>query len=227
VRRTPTQPVHDRPCRSTQVHVPAGQRPDHVRLRPQATGSPDGGVTLRDRAHLIGANAFDGAAPLAGWQQIDSSGEVWDIAREPALFAGGRTGGTAEEGTADRGAAWPQGGIHCLRHGLRPDHVVGASVESSDDVNVWPRIETFGEPRTYGEPGYRDALCGLIGRTVTAADESEADGLVLQFDTDRLVVNPEPFEVAGPEIALLAMNDDEGTWTVWRPGEGPFANREW
>jgi hypothetical protein len=93
--------------------------------------------------------------------------------------------------------------------------------------NVWPRIETFGEPRTYGDPGYRDALCGLIGRTVTVADESEADGLVLHFDADRLVVNPEPFEVAGPEIAMLAMNDDEGTWTVWRPGEGPFANREW
>jgi len=61
---------------------------------------------------------------------------------------------------------------------------------------------------------------------VTAADESEADGLVLHFDADRLVVNPEPFEVAGPEIALLAMNDDEGTWRAWRPGEGPFANRE-
>ena len=92
---------------------------------------------------------------------------------------------------------------------------------------VWPRLETFGETRAYGDPGYRDALCGLIGRTVTAADESEAGGLVLHFDSDRLVINPEPFELAGPEIALLAMNDDGGTWAVWRPGEGPFARREW
>ena len=101
--------------------------------------------------------------------------------------------------------------------------------QSSPQISfyVWPRLETFGETRAFGDPGYRDALCGLIGRTVTAADESEGEGLVLHFDADRLVINPEPFELEGPEIAMLRVNDDEGTWAVWRPGEEPFADRDW
>jgi len=40
------------------------------------------------------------------------------------------------------------------------------------------------------------------------------DGLVLRFDDDALVVKPEPSELAGPEIAMLNMNDTEGTWEV-------------
>jgi hypothetical protein len=87
--------------------------------------------------------------------------------------------------------------------------------------NVWPRILTFDETRALGDSGYRDALCSLIGRTVTGVAESESDGLILRFDSDELVVNPEPHEVNGPEIALLQMNDEENTWAVWRPGEWP------
>ena len=92
---------------------------------------------------------------------------------------------------------------------------------------VWPRLTTFGEVREFGDQGYRDALCGLIGRWVTAASESATDGLVLRFDDDSLVVNPEPTDLSGPEIAMLNMHDAEGTWEVWRRGEGPFAGREW
>jgi len=92
---------------------------------------------------------------------------------------------------------------------------------------VWPRLYTFGEVSEFGDAGYRDALCGLIGRWVTQATESPNDGLVLRFDGDSLVVNPEPHELVGPEIAMLNMNDPEGTWRVWQPGEGPFSGRDW
>jgi hypothetical protein len=73
--------------------------------------------------------------------------------------------------------------------------------------NVWPRLDTFGEVRVFGDKGYRDAVCGLIGRSVTAASESQTDGLVLRFDPDSLSVNPEPSDLRGPEIAMLSMND--------------------
>jgi hypothetical protein len=62
-------------------------------------------------------------------------------------------------------------------------------------LNVRPRLETFGGSRTHGDLGYRDALCGVIGRTVTDADETEADGLVFQPGSDRLVINPESDEL--------------------------------
>ena len=93
--------------------------------------------------------------------------------------------------------------------------------------DVWPRLNTFGEVRVFGDQGYRDALCGLIGRSVTAASESQTDGLVLRFDSDSVSVNPEPSDLSGPEIAMLSMNDTDGTWAIWRPGEGPFAGRDW
>ena len=92
---------------------------------------------------------------------------------------------------------------------------------------VWPRVMTFGEVREFGDQGYRDALCHLIGRWVTAATETPTDGLALRFDDDSVVINPGPSDLSGPEIAMLNLNDPEGTWEVWRPGEGPFADRDW
>lgn len=93
---------------------------------------------------------------------------------------------------------------------------------------VWPRVEAFGETRTFGDAGYRDHLVGLIGRTVVAANESAGSGLVVRFEGDAsLVVNPEPQELQGPEIALLHLNGDDRSWMVWRPGEGCFAGRDW
>jgi hypothetical protein len=93
--------------------------------------------------------------------------------------------------------------------------------------HVWPRLTTFSEVREFGDQGYRDALCGLIGRWVTATSETPTGGLELRFDDDSLVINPGPSELSGPEIAVLQMNDAEGTWDVWRVGEGPFAGRDW
>jgi hypothetical protein len=50
---------------------------------------------------------------------------------------------------------------------------------------------------------------------------------VLRFDEDALVINPEPAELQGPEIAMLQMNDADRAWDIWRPGEGSFSSRAW
>jgi hypothetical protein len=92
---------------------------------------------------------------------------------------------------------------------------------------VWPRVEAFAETWVHGDRGYRDALCSLIGQTVVAAGESHVTGLTLRLDHAALSINPELGDLSGPEIAMLQMNDDESRWAVWRPGEGPFAGRDW
>lgn len=96
---------------------------------------------------------------------------------------------------------------------------------------VWPHVASVdgptGQQRRFGDEGYRDALCGFIGRTVTEASDSPEIGVVIRFDEDALVINPDPDELQGPEIAMLQMNDENGTWDIWRPGEGSFADRGW
>lgn len=98
---------------------------------------------------------------------------------------------------------------------------------------VWPQVKV-GRPESPGarhwgfaDQGYRDALCGLIGRTVTGAADSPATGVVLRFHEDALVINPEPGDLEGPEIAILQMNDASRDWNVWQPGRGSFADRAW
>lgn len=92
---------------------------------------------------------------------------------------------------------------------------------------VWPRVEAAGNEWRYGDQGYRDALCGLIGRTLTSVADSPETGVVLRFDEDALVINPEPADLQGPEIAMLQMNDSDHAWDIWRPGERSFSSRSW
>jgi len=94
---------------------------------------------------------------------------------------------------------------------------------------VWPEVRLSGETTagrgalSNGDQGYRDALCSLIGSTVTGVLDSPKTGLVIQFGGAALVVNPAPADLQGPEIAVFQVNDDEHSWEVWRPGEGSFA----
>jgi len=93
---------------------------------------------------------------------------------------------------------------------------------------VWPQVDAAGQTSRFGDPGYRDALVSLISRDVTEVEDSPTHGLVLMFGGDAaLMINPELDDLQGPEIAMLQMNDDEGAWEIWRPGEGSFTDRDW
>jgi hypothetical protein len=84
---------------------------------------------------------------------------------------------------------------------------------------VWPTVVT--DRRVdFGEPGYRDALCELIGRPVTGVA-----GPTLDFAGTRLLIDPAPDDVLGAEIALFQGETTE--LTVWRPGEPPFDGPDW
>jgi hypothetical protein len=86
---------------------------------------------------------------------------------------------------------------------------------------VWPVVSVRGRDLRFGEPGYRDALCGLITRTVTATDASPEDGFQLVFDSTAMRLNPKSEEVVGEEIAMLDLGKSRG-FMVWRPGEETF-----
>lgn len=90
---------------------------------------------------------------------------------------------------------------------------------------IWPTL-TRGEARLdYGDEGYRDALCSLIGSDVDFTEEAVGAGLVIWFESgSSLSINPGLHELIGPEIAIMTRHDRSGEFGVWRPGEGPFSN---
>jgi hypothetical protein len=88
-------------------------------------------------------------------------------------------------------------------------------------------VDAFGERKVLGDVGYRDVLVGLIGRHITGVADTPEEGVVLRFDHDAVVINPEGSDLQGPEIAMLQMNDEEHAWDIWRPGEGSFTDRDW
>ena len=48
---------------------------------------------------------------------------------------------------------------------------------------VWPDVaDPDGISIGYGQPGYRDALCSVIGETVTTADLEEGRSLTVEFE---------------------------------------------
>jgi hypothetical protein len=92
---------------------------------------------------------------------------------------------------------------------------------------VWPQVAAGAEVRRMGDPGYRDALCALIGHAVVSVAERTAVGLVVDFGVGSVVIRPEPEELVGPEIAMLTGFTERVDWQVWRPGERPFNGPEW
>jgi hypothetical protein len=50
------------------------------------------------------------------------------------------------------------------------------------NMNSWPTITIQNRTLAHEDDGYRDALCSLIGKTLTAVDEYLDQGLILQFE---------------------------------------------
>jgi hypothetical protein len=85
---------------------------------------------------------------------------------------------------------------------------------------VWPRVEYRGRLWSEVDLGYADALRSLIPGNVNATTEATGTGLRVELDTGVVVIHPNLDEV-NVEIAELQGFDD-GSWTVWRPGEDTF-----
>ncbi len=60
--------------------------------------------------------------------------------------------------------------------------------ESLLRLYVWPDVaDADGISIAYGEPGYRDALCSLIGETATTAALDQGRSLTIEFENGTLL----------------------------------------
>ncbi|MFD4420770.1 hypothetical protein ACFWN7_04600 [Agromyces sp. NPDC058484] len=99
------------------------------------------------------------------------------------------------------------------------DIASGGNVVLSCDV--YPAVEYRGVVYAEPDPGYGDAFRALVAQEVAGTVEQTGTGIVLSFQTGRLVIHPKLDELVGPEIAMLSGFED-GSWMVWRPGEESF-----
>jgi hypothetical protein len=97
-------------------------------------------------------------------------------------------------------------------------------------IHGWPNVAIGAESWSFGDRGYRDALCAFISQMVTAVDDSPDHGIVLNLALGQIITKPQPGEVGGPEIAQLAIYDpmyQRSHLEIWRAGEGTFSGLAW
>jgi len=87
--------------------------------------------------------------------------------------------------------------------------------------DVLPTVALSGQRFSPAEPGWAEALRGLIPQDVTATHEETGIGIKVDFDTGSIQLHPAERELVGPEIAMLNGFGDH-SWMVWRPGEDAF-----
>jgi hypothetical protein len=82
------------------------------------------------------------------------------------------------------------------------------------NIFVWPRVTTSATSVSVDMPGYRDALCGQIGKSVGGVVE-EAGVRFCIFFTDGSIVDVSllPEDRMGPET--LVFQDGKGGFRVW------------
>ena len=86
----------------------------------------------------------------------------------------------------------------------------------------WPVLILEDRRLECQEPGYRDALCGLIGKTIQSVDEFLDTGLTFKFETGEIttVSLRAPAGSTIPEVAQYSCPKKSGV--IWTSGEEPF-----
>ena len=76
---------------------------------------------------------------------------------------------------------------------------------------VWPDVaDADGISVAFGEPGYRDALCSVIGETVTVPELNEGRSLTIEFENGTvLALSLRDEDVDLPEAGSLRVSQDE------------------
>jgi hypothetical protein len=80
--------------------------------------------------------------------------------------------------------------------------------------NIWPSVSTSTGDYSFSTPGYRDALCSLISKEVTAISSSDEQVEIAFSDRSRVVcdLRQQPDD-EGERVLFFA--EDGKTWANW------------
>jgi hypothetical protein len=94
------------------------------------------------------------------------------------------------------------------------DHVQLGFNGSALTSYVCPRVHDHGQVFQESQPGYRDAICALIGTVVSSTEVREEDVLRITFEDNRsITVSLRAQDAIGPECAYFI--SASGRWWFW------------
>jgi hypothetical protein len=91
------------------------------------------------------------------------------------------------------------------------------------NMYCWPIVTICQKRLTHTEHGYKDAICSLIGETLTEVEEYFDTGLTLQFANGASVCLSLRADkhFPGPEVAEFSGTSNKSS-IIWHAGEEPF-----
>lgn len=83
------------------------------------------------------------------------------------------------------------------------------------NVYLWPTVKVNDKVFTINQSGYRDALCGQIGKLVTDTIDQPKEKLVLRFsDGSEIIISLKERDQTGPEAVYLTLDGKQSS-VVW------------
>ncbi len=92
---------------------------------------------------------------------------------------------------------------------------------------AWPLVTVGEAARVFGRPWLPRCALRLHHAYRRRHEESPEAGLVIRFKLGAIVINPQPADLSGAEIAVFTGSPNRNQLTAWRPGEATFSGRDW
>lgn len=80
---------------------------------------------------------------------------------------------------------------------------------------VWPELHKGRQNWDVSRPGYKDALCNLIGRTIVAAVETPDERITLHVDDETSMEFSLRAEDRRCAEAVMVQDEGGGRWSIW------------
>jgi hypothetical protein len=91
--------------------------------------------------------------------------------------------------------------------------ILGFNHKGALTTLVWPKLLIGGESFTFGAPGYRDRLCGLIPKVVLSVEVSEDERITVRFeDTSSMVIALRTYNRSGERAIFTTPKRGLAVW---------------
>jgi hypothetical protein len=91
--------------------------------------------------------------------------------------------------------------------------ILGFDQKGALTTLVWPELLIGGESFTFGAPGYRDRLCGLIPKVVLSVEVSDDERITISFeDTSSMVIALRTYNRSGERAIFTTRKRGLAVW---------------
>ncbi len=90
--------------------------------------------------------------------------------------------------------------------------ILGFDQKGALTTLVWPHVTSEGTTLTFGTPGYRDRLCGLIAKVVDSVKIATDETIIVTFGDDSRLEMPLRTKSSGERVIFTASKQRLFVW---------------